>query len=366
MSHIATVYAKDLGARVGKATIQDHFFPTTKDKYIACATKDSVECHQYDYWNVVFNLIGPILSKEKIGFIELEDNNNEYGSVTTKQKNNIIKNSMAYVGINNHYAQTACIYDKPCVSLLANTYPSVTRPSKDAHVLHPDFSETKPSFSSSESPKRINEIKAEVVAQKILNVLNIDEKIDFKTKFIGSGFLAKNLEIYPDFFGVSEQLKNSHIVIRGDLHFDLNNIIQWSHFTQNAIVIKDAFPEGSVFDLSRNTKKIILYVDDIKDDLDRFLKELKQTKIEFDIVTKKEESLQDLRLKYFDFKVFLENQRDISNIVNENTKFISNKTFFAGGQTYNSYLSYKKLDNSNSFVLNEYSQKELESYYLYE
>ena len=39
-------------------------------------------------------------------------------------------------------------------------------------------------------------------------------------------------------------------------------------------------------------------------------------------------NLDDLRLKYFDFKVHLRRAKDISDLVNENTKFITKQNFY--------------------------------------
>ena len=39
MSHIAEVYAKDLGVEIGRPYITDHFFPGLPDKYITKITE---------------------------------------------------------------------------------------------------------------------------------------------------------------------------------------------------------------------------------------------------------------------------------------------------------------------------------------
>ena len=57
MSHIAEVYAKDLGVKVGKPQIQDHFFPVTYDKYITFHAVTEIQSKQYDYWDICLFLI---------------------------------------------------------------------------------------------------------------------------------------------------------------------------------------------------------------------------------------------------------------------------------------------------------------------
>ena len=178
MSSISEVYAKDLGVKIGKAKITEHFHPIPAEKYITFFKDDPSQVNQYEYWEVVLSLLNPIFQKYEIKGLEIYDNKNQ----SVKQNNFLIKNSELYLGIANHFMVTADIYKKPSVCLLPNSYSNNIN-SKYSKVITPDFSSIKPSFSAQEAKKRINEILPEDIAQSVLVIFNYSakhEKIDLK------------------------------------------------------------------------------------------------------------------------------------------------------------------------------------------
>ena len=168
MSSITEVYARDLGVKIGKAKITEHFYPIPEEKYITFFKEDPQQVNQYDYWEIVFSLLNPFFQKHNIKGFEIYDRKAQ----SPKQNNFIIKNSELYLGIANYFMSTADIYKKPSVCLLSNTYPSNIN-SEYSKIISPDFSLVKPSFSSQENKKRINEILPENIAQSVLDKLNL-------------------------------------------------------------------------------------------------------------------------------------------------------------------------------------------------
>ena len=142
MSHLVEVYAKDLGVKIGKAQLINHYFPIGTDNYIVMSSQSPIQSNQYDYWDVVFHILNPILNRNKINVIDLTSL-----EATPNQKNYIIKNSKGFLGHLDHYSLIADIYNIPNVSIIGNTYPETNKP-ENAKVLAPDFSEIKPSFSA--------------------------------------------------------------------------------------------------------------------------------------------------------------------------------------------------------------------------
>lgn len=363
MSHVAEVYAKDLGVKIGKAQLTDHFYPICTDKYIVANLDNELQVNQYDYWDVVISLIGPHLEKEKISIVQISDKD----VISLNQKNHIIKNSQLFFGVLTHFSQVASIYDVPSVSLLSNVYPENRKPSSKSVVLTPDFSKIKPSFSITEQNKRINEIKPEEIAQSILNELGIKEKIKFKTIRCGKKYSIESVEIIPDFFGFSQKLKDKPINLRGDLHFDLANIMQWCQLSLVNLIIDQPIPYELVNGLKGRIKQMIFKIDDLKEDYSEFFDFVKKAKINLILFTENKDIISDLRIKYFDFPVFLENlEKDIESLVNENTKYMSKKQFISNASVYFSHSSQKALDKSNKFHFNKDSLREIESLYLYE
>ena len=187
MSHIAEVYAKDLGVKVGKPNIQDHFFPTIYDKYITLHVDTEIQSKQYDYWDICISLLKEHLGEEikiiQIGGKEAQPIPGIDHSIIGchyRQTNYIIKKSLLHLGIDSLPVHVSSVYNKPVVALYSHTYKETCYPywtdKEKTKLLSPDFSEIKPSFSTQEAVKRINEINPELIAQSVLDLLGIDKK----------------------------------------------------------------------------------------------------------------------------------------------------------------------------------------------
>jgi hypothetical protein len=359
MSHVAEVYAKDLGVKIGKPTITEHYLPNSQEVYACFDFKSPDKMGQYNYWDIVVSLVTPVLKKSGISLLQIPE-------ASPKQKNFFIKKSVLYFGLANHNVNIADNYGVPSVSILSNVYESNFNLFDNATVLTPDFSKIKPSFSSC---GRVNEIKPEQIAQAILDQLNIKEKIKFKTIKIGSNFNNKTVEVVPNFFGYSKQLEGKPVNIRGDLHFDLANIASWCKMCLVNLYIDSVFDVGFL-DHMPNLKQVVFKHSQKDEDYEKFFKALKNRKINVIIQTKDKENISDLRLKYFDFNVIEETEPeyDLDAIVEITSakQFISKKSFISNGETFTSESSAKRLDKSSSFVYDEVSKSELESLYIYD
>ena len=378
MSHIAEVYAKDLGVKVGKPNIQDHFFPTIYDKYITLHVDTEIQSKQYDYWDICISLLKEHLGEEikiiQIGGKEAQPIPGIDHSIIGchyRQTNYIIKKSLLHLGIDSLPVHVSSVYNKPVVALYSHTYKETCYPywtdKEKTKLLSPDFSEIKPSFSTQEVVKRINEIKPEIIAQSVLDLLGIDKKVKFKTIRIGKNFQNNSVEVKPDFFAYSRELHGGSINLRADLHFDFNHIVNWSQMCALNLILTTALTNEQLDLIKRNTKQIMFRVNDIENDYTEFFKYIKKNKINLIVSTKNKDILNELRFKYFDFNVELEAEHaEISNLVNENTKYFSKKHVITQSKSFKSNFSADLLDNSNKFVLNDVSKQELETLYLYE
>ena len=354
MSSLVEVYAKDLGVKVGEPTITEHFYPNTTENYICFDFNSDNKSESYNYWDIVWSLIQPFLKKDDISLIEIP-------KIPAKQKNFFIKNSLLYIGLANHNTIIADHYKIPSVSLLTNIYESNFNSISMGKIITPDFSTSKPSFD--ENCQRINEIKPEVVAQAILEQLCIKEEIKFKTVRIGSTFHTDVVEIVPNFSGISEQLKDKPINVRGDLHWNLENIVDWCRFSYVNLYITSAFDVELLKYMPKLKQIVFKYQDSENTDKSKFFKELKKRKISLIIQVQKDIDINEVRLKYFDYNVVEEGEPKEEV---KASKFFSKKRFAIDGKSFKSESSAKRLDNSNNFVYDEASSKELESLYLYE
>jgi|TARA_B100000085_G_scaffold285174_1_gene320290 hypothetical protein len=377
MSHVAEVYAKDLGVQIGKPKITNHFYPVQSEKYIVFQGGTEMQCKQYYYWDIVFSLIKPHLSKNNIKIVEISNNHilntkgvDEIISPATNRHNNyIISNSILYIGLDEIYMHVASHYDKPIVALFSNNYKENTKPlwnkESKTSLLEPDFKELKPSFATQENIVRINEIKPEKVAQKILDLLNIKEKIEFKTVYAGQTFHLPKVEIVPNFFAHSPELQDQEIILRGDLNFDEQKIYEWSTQSILTLHLKDKISDNLLHAISKRTKHIIFKLNDLDLNYNKFFKKITSYKISLIVIVDNKEIINDLREKYFDFEV-VERPQTKKLDKKDNLKYISKKKFISDGKIYFSEFSSKIVDKTDLFVNNSDSQKEIEDFYIYE
>lgn len=353
MSHVAEVYAKDLGVKIGKPTITEHYLPNSEETYVCFDFKSPDKIGQYNYWDIVVSLVTPVLKKSGISLLQIPE-------ASPRQKNFFIKKSVLYFGLANHNVNIADNYGVPSVSILSNVYEGNFNLFDNAKVLTPDFSKIKPSFSSC---RRVNEIKPEQIAQAILDQLNIKEKIKFKTIRIGSNFHNEVVEIVPNFFSPSSELKGKPVNIRADLHWDLENIIRWSQYSLINLYIDSCFDAELLHQMPNLKQVVYKHKEGEQTDLTKFLKSLKSRKINVIIQCQNDKNISDIRLKYFDYNVIEEPkpQKEVRA-----SKFISKKRFVSNVNVFLSESSAKRLDKSNDFVYDEASSKELESLYLYD
>ena len=379
MSHLVEVYAKDLGVKVGKPNIQKHYFPISHEKYITIHVDTNIQPKQYDYWDVCLGLIAPKLRELGYSIIQIGAKEDEtlngvdehVKRCSYRHTNYIISKSKLHLGIDSLPIHIASVYDIPIIALYSHTYKETCYPywssEGKTELLSPDFSEIRPSFATHEPNKRINEIKPETIAQAVFDKLEIDHKVEFKTIRAGMMYNQSMVEIVPNFFAYSEQLQNKPVNIRADLHFDLNNIINWCRMCTSHLILDKELTFDHLSLIKQNTKRITFKINDLNKDFSDFFKKIKKNKIELVILTEDKEILSDLRLKYFDYIVELESYpENVSEKVSPKTKFFSKKRFISQEKVFNSRFSSNSLDNTNDFVFNDVTKKELESLYLYE
>ena len=200
MSHLAEEYAKCCGVKIGKPVLKPHYFPVLYDRYITIHNDKKVQAKEYDMWPDVIEILRPYIDDIKIiqigsvGEETIEGVDDHIPTTSLKQSSYIINNSLGHVGIDSVPVHIASALDKPVVGIYAHTYASTCCPlwneKSKAITIESDRAGNKPSFSLQESPKTINLIKPEEIAQAVLDVLDIHKTIKHKTLFIGSSYSA--------------------------------------------------------------------------------------------------------------------------------------------------------------------------------
>lgn len=174
-------YANSVSVDIKSAPILPAQFYPAPDKYITIQNSSGMPAKDYDLWQLVIDLIYPYLEPAGISIIQigkgdikpLSKVNNLTNQTSFAQSVYLLNNALLHCG-NDSWAAHSCSENTPCVILYGST--SVDCHSPYFHHIKSQFISShrcgkNPSFQAFESPKSVNYIKPEVVANSILNIL---------------------------------------------------------------------------------------------------------------------------------------------------------------------------------------------------
>jgi hypothetical protein len=339
MSHLAEVYAKDLGVKIGKPFFAPHFFPVVDENYITLHHDNSIQAKEYDYWEeviIIVKSVAPEIKFIQIGSGEEPKIKNADKFIQTKsfkQSAYIIKNALMHVGTDSSPVHIASALGKPIVSIYAHTYAKTCDPiwgNKDDHTIiesHRDGN--KPSYSTQESAKTINLIKPEEIANAILSKLN-KEPSKRETLYVGDKYKDNFFHVIPDH---KYSLVDKNVVLRFDLLHEEENAGRLFRLNKVAIVTKKPVQESI---LSKpNIDNISYFAEEFDAD---FIRLCKKHGVALRLICTNEEFLSDQRFKFFDESIIL---IDEAKKIEDNKKKLNlnNKDFVV--KSYSLYLKNK-------------------------
>lgn len=381
MSHLIEEYAKSLGVKIGKPIINDHYYPIVDNKYITIHSDNKIASKYYEYFPQVINLIKPILNKYGYKIYQIGGPNDpplaevdaHFFNLTYRQSANVIKNSKLHLGIDSLPVHIASMYDVPIVALYSHIMAANASPfwsSKEKVILlESDKGDNRASYAYEENPKTIRTIKPETIAQSVFKLLDIEEKINFKTIKVGNVFHHSITEVIPNFLANLENQKDV-VYLRADLNFDLEKMAFWCQKYKCVIITNNEIPIDFARHFSNNIQNIFFKISDKNISLE-YLENLKTTKIKFAICCQDEEKLSDFKNYYFDFNVEFDNVKErVKNVEKINAKFFTNKILLSKAMLYPSEAHLKNektLDINNEVIYDDDSfWKDIEHYYFYE
>lgn len=382
MGHLIEEYAKNLGVKIGKPVLVDHYYPTLDDKYITIHTDSRIDSKNYEYFPYVINLLLPILHKNgykiyQIGGAEdprLENVDGCFLNLNYKQSCFLIKNSSLHLGIDSLPVHIASSYNIPIVALYSHIFASNAYPywsdSDKVKIIQADRKGLKPSFGYQESPKSIRNIYPETVAQNVFDLLNLGIQINLKTLYMGGHYHIPFVEIIPNFRANLEDQKNKTLYVRADLHFDEQNIAFWCANYKTKIITNEIIPLELLAQFKEKIEQVFFKISDTKIS-NEYFDTLKRLKIKFTICCLNEEKLSEIRNFYFDHFVEMDNEKDrIKNQERFEGKFNSNKIVISNMKMYPSeahMISDKPLDTVNEVLYSEDKfWKDAEHFHIYE
>jgi hypothetical protein len=372
MSHLIEEYAKSCGVKIGKPKIKAHYFPIPYEKYITVHNDKIVQAKEYSFWPRVIEILKPILNKQNIKIIQIGANGEDtingvdkhMPTNTMKQCFYIIQNSLGHMGIDSLPVHVASAFDKPIVSIYAHTHVKTCNPywneKSKTICLESHRNGNKPSFSLQENPKTIDLIYPEKIAESLLEVLDIDEKINFKTINIGARYGQECMEVILS--NEKCNLISNFINVRMDINH--NEQALYYILRRNNVEVTLTRPIDDELLFSKKIKTINYVAEEF--DIE-FVKKIKKSGVNLTLLCTSKEKLAQQRFNLFDFMVHLleineiikTNKEKLPNLNLKKTKVQSNKKIICGDKVYETYYDFNSRKNEDDFFL------DLDWFYLY-
>ena len=220
-------------------------------------------------------MLYPILEKNNISIIQISSPKdtalrkviNTNGATSIPQAHYVIRNSELHLGIDSFGVHLASGLNKKIVALYSDTRPQNSGPywsdRKDCILIESPKENKKPSYAFDENPKTIDDIKPELVANSVLKLLDIEERIDLETVFIGENF---NLETYFGFLPDQVILSDKIIPdIRMDLKFDEKGLCNQLAQQKSTITTNKAISRETILNFKDKIARVIYLVEENDD-----------------------------------------------------------------------------------------------------
>lgn len=348
-------YATNTGSKIDKPFIYTKFFPLPLKKYITFQAQTPYDSRNYSYWQEVIYLIHPHLSKNDIGIIQVglkqekpfDGVSNILGQTNLNQLAYIIENGSLHFGADSLSVHLASHFNKPIVALYSISNPNVAGPhfgNKNQHILFKGYERIgnkKPSYSQVESPKCIDTIKPEEIAENILKLLNIKHDKLPNTIYIGQDFNIKSFEIVLDGDIDPASIPIENPIIRMDYHFNqeaLEKIIS----TKKCIIFTNKPIKKDLINKYKKNINQLIYIIEEDNDIN-FVKLLKNNSINYVLLSFLDEKiLNKYKLDYMDYNLIVNRE----HAKKENTKISSADNLY--------YKSSRSLFSSKGKFISKY------------
>ena len=314
--HVLESYALQNDLKIDKASVYEKFFPLAIDRFITLDTSNlGTQALSYDHWQLVVDLIYPKLLEQKINIIQLGNKDDRplvhcymaQGQCNFNQKAYVINKSLLHVCPNNESMHIASHLDKKCVALFSNNcftgqFAPYWSTEEKLEILTPQTGE-KPSFNPNESPKSINKIKPEQVAQKILNLIGLfGFPSDYETLLIGELFNNKRLESTVTHLLDPTKLNVSSLIVRLDLNFNEEALCKQLEICPCSIITNQPFNLDILERYSSRIVELVYYIEDDSQEGVNFIEKVSSKSINSLLRTRKTgQELADFKLAYFDY-----------------------------------------------------------------
>ncbi len=268
--HILESYATSCGLKIDKPLIMEQFFPLPFEKYITIHGFAKFSSRCYDYWEEVLSLISPVLEANGIKILQVGGKDEPKlrkciclnGQTSINQLTYVVRKSLLHVGVDSFPIHLASGHVK-ILGLYPNMYPSNSKPywsnDSDVRLVEPDRGGKKPSFAANESPKEINNIKPECIAEHIFDLLGIPFNFPLNYEYFGELYNETTLELVPNSLISSYSVNVDGIRIRMDYLFNEEVLVE-NLKLKNASIVTNREINPSIISAFKDKIKQITYI----------------------------------------------------------------------------------------------------------
>lgn len=374
-------YATNTGSKIDKPFIYTKYFPIPLEGYITIQSQTPYDSRNYSYWQEVVNLIQPFLSKANMHIIQVGTKDerplagiiNLLGQTNVNQLAYIIQNSKLHFGADSLCVHLASSFDIPIISLYSISNPNVAGPhfgNKDKHILlkgYERIGNKKPSYSQVETPKSIDTIKPEEIAQNVLKLLNIEFPKMPETVFIGQDFNVKSFEIIPDKPLDLSSIPVENPIIRLDYCFN-EQVLESILSQRKSIIFTNKPIKKDIIEKYKQNINQLIYIIEENNSVN-FVKLLKRNSINYVLLSfLPEEILNKFKIDYMDYNLIVNRKyktkedTKISNI--DNLYYNSSRTIYSSKGK--SISRYDWLNGTGAKVVDDIDfWKEADNFYIF-
>lgn len=355
--HFIEQYALSTGSRIGRPFILPELYPLPFDKYICVHASSYADSRSYDYYQEVLSILSPMLNAARINVVQLgarEDTKLKGCHLalgcSKRQIAYLLQNSLLYLGNDTMSLHFASYFGKKIVYVSSVLYEQNSRPfwsrKEDYRIVEPERNGRKPSFVTREFHKFINEVKPEVVAQNVSEMIGIPIHFPYKTSYIGSKYNPSrtHFQFVPN--QVVSAKRGSIPEIRMDYHFDERVLEQQLSMCKCDVVTDRPIRVELLENYYKNINTLFYKI--CKDDHPDFILEASRTPVRIVLITYlSEEELQDKRINYYDIGL-ISVQKELDNKVisrlsdKKNLYFVTSKVVASNGGFYHSFKASKQ------------------------
>lgn len=203
-------YATVCGCKIGRQWVLESFYPLPISRYITLHASSGMIAKNYPYYDEVVKLLAHILNSQGIQILQLGDKDdppiqgcvNLLGKTDYHQSCYLLKNSLLHISNDTWTAHRVGELNLPLVELFGPTAVSAHSPfsfnPEKTTFLESHRWGRNPSFASQEAPATISVIPPEVVANTVLQNLEIYHVFTHQTRFLGIMSKVLLLDLVPD------------------------------------------------------------------------------------------------------------------------------------------------------------------------